>query len=137
MDGLSVVTLSAECYFDVIRCLFSAIEGEDCDAALVMGGACDHARDPVNVGLEGSWEGYCDSGERVRWEGRAMASPVLSIQGNSPSSWRAAETLVRGLSRRGVASAPYWGECAESKKTVHLLLRTCMFGWPTEGGNAR
>ena len=42
------------CYFDVIRCLFCAVEGEDYGAALVMGGACDHARDSVNVELEGS-----------------------------------------------------------------------------------
>jgi hypothetical protein len=44
-----------------------------------------------------------------------MASPVLSIQGNSPSSWRAADTLVRGLSRPAAAGAPYLGEYADSK----------------------
>jgi hypothetical protein len=44
-----------------------------------------------------------------------MAAPVSSIRKVSGSGWRAADNLVRGLSRSPAAGAPYLGECADSR----------------------
>jgi hypothetical protein len=57
MDGLSVVTLSPESYFDVISCQFRA--SSRCSA--VMGGACGHGCDPCECRVGGFLKGVVNT----------------------------------------------------------------------------